>query len=376
MSETPDRQFRGTLELREDRCGYLRSPQKNYAIHPMDPFVSSDMVRRLSLRGGEDIVGAVKQANGRDRQQARLILEQILTVDGLDPGDYGERPVFTELTPIDPKIRIQFETVGGPMSMRVVDLMTPIGRGQRGLIAAPPRTGKTILLQHMAAGLAANHPDIYMMVLLIDERPEEVTEMRRTVHGEVVASNNDQNVANHIRIARLMIDKAKRMVESGQHVLILLDSLTRLGRAFNAGIRSSGRIMSGGLDIGALTEPKSVFGSARNIENGGSLTILATALIETGSRMDEVIFNEFKGTGNMEIMLTRELANQRIWPAIDLNLSGTRKEELLLGKEVVEKSYRIRRQLAGMPNVKAMPFLIEALAKHPDNKRFLETISL
>jgi transcription termination factor Rho len=228
----------------------------------------------------------------------------------------------------------------------------------------------------MAAGLAANHPDIYMMVLLIDERPEEVTEMRRSVHGEVVASSNDENVASHIRIARLMLEKAKRMVETGQHVLILLDSLTRLGRAFNAGVRSSGRIMSGGIDINALAEPKSIFGAARNIENGGSLTILASALIETGSRMDEVIFNEFKGTGNMEIMLTRELANLRIWPTMNLNQSGTRKEELILGKETAEKVYRIRRQIANMDFVKAMEKLIEVLGKYPDNPAFLETINL
>ncbi|HPZ99861.1 MAG TPA: transcription termination factor Rho, partial [Phycisphaerae bacterium] len=259
-----------------------------------------------------------------------------------------------------------------PMSMRVIDLLTPIGRGQRGLIAAPPRTGKTVLLQQMAAGIAANHPDLYMMVLLIDERPEEVTEMRRTVRGEVVASSNDQDVASHLRIARLMIAKAKRMVEAGQHVLILLDSLTRLGRAFNQAVRSSGRIMSGGVDINALTEPKAIFGAARNIEGGGSLTILASALIETGSRMDELIFNEFKGTGNMEIMLNREMANLRIWPAMDLKQSGTRKEELLLGAAAVEKIARIRRQIAGMPNDKAMLTLIDALSKYPDNESFLK----
>jgi transcription termination factor Rho len=296
-------------------------------------------------------------------------------IDGLPADQRMGRKPFNELTVVDPRERIRFETPGGPMTMRVLDMMTPIGRGQRGLIAAPPRTGKTILLQQMSAGIAANHPDLYMMVLLIDERPEEVTEMRRTVHGEVVASSNDENIASHVRIARLMIAKAKRRVEAGQHVLILLDSLTRLGRAFNSNIRSSGRIMSGGVDINALTEPKAIFGAARNIEDGGSLTIMASALIETGSRMDELIFNEFKGTGNMEIMLNREMANQRIWPAMDLKQSGTRKEELLLGTDAVNKIVRIRRQIVSMPNDKAMLTLMDTLAKYPDNATFLKSMA-
>ncbi|GMU20010.1 MAG: hypothetical protein AMXMBFR13_01110 [Phycisphaerae bacterium] len=366
----------GTLELHDKGWGFLRSAKRNYAIHPSDPLVTSDVVRRLSLRGGETITGAVHRGNGRQPgPQSQFCLAKVESVNGLSPDASAELRPFPELTVVDPHQRLRFETPGGPMPMRVIDLMTPIGRGQRGLIAAPPRTGKTVLLQQMAAGLAANHPDIYMMVLLIDERPEEVTDMRRSVHGEVVFSSNDQNIASHIRIARLMIEKAKRMVEGGQHVLILLDSLTRLGRAFNAGIKSSGRTMSGGVDIRALEEPKAIFGAARNIENGGSLTIMASALIETGSRADELIFNEFKGTGNMEIMLNREMANLRIWPAIDLNQSGTRKEELLLGREAIEKLYRVRRQLAPMPNVKAMQTLLDTLSKHASNDQFLASLA-
>ncbi len=366
----------GTLEIHEKGYGFLRSPKRNYAVHPADPFVPPDMIKRFLLRGGEHISGAVERANGRGGQpQAQFRLAGLEAVNGMDPGDRATLTLFNDLTVVDPRQRLRFETKGGPLTMRVVDLMTPIGLGQRGLIAAPPRTGKTILLQQMAAGIAANHPDLYMMVLLIDERPEEVTEMRRTVHGEVVASSNDENTASHLRIARLMIAKAKRMVEAGQHVLILLDSLTRLGRAFNAGIRSSGRIMSGGVDINALTEPKSIFGAARTIEHGGSLTIMASALIETGSRMDELIFNEFKGTGNMEIMLNREMANQRIWPAMDLKQSGTRKEELLLGPDVVTKIYRIRRQIASLPNEKAMQSLLDVLGRYPDNETFLKNLA-
>lgn len=366
----------GTLELLEKGWGFLRSAKRNYAINPADPLVPTDLVRRYSLRGGETVVGPLQRGHGRQQGvQAQVSLRAIDKVDGLAPDARAALTTFNELTVIDPRQPIRFETPGGPLTMRVLDLMTPIGRGQRGLLAAPPRTGKTILLQQMAAGIAANHPDLYMMVLLIDERPEEVTEMRRTVHGEVVFSSNDQNIASHMRIARLMIEKAKRMVESGQHILILLDSLTRLGRAFNAGIRSSGRTMSGGVDIRAMEEPKAIFGAARNIEHGGSLTIMASALIETGSRMDELIFNEFKGTGNMEIMLSRDLANLRIWPAMDLNMSGTRKEELLLAKETIEKIYRLRRQLSPQTPVKAMQTLLEWLSKWPSNQQFLDSLA-
>ncbi len=291
-------QLRGTFELVPRAGGFLRDQVNNYRVKPTDPFISEKLARALGLRGGETIL--VEKPPPVRQGAATLEAKHVLAINDADVQKYLDVKPFEELTAIDPQQRVQFEIKGGSPSMRVVDLMTPIGLGQRGLIVAPPRTGKTMLLQQMAAGVAANHPDVYMMVLLIDERPEEVTEMSRAVHGEVVHSSNDQDIASHVRIARLMTEKARRMVESGHDVFILLDSLTRLGRAFNAAIRGGGRIMSGGLDIRALTEPKSIFGAARKVENGGSLTIIASALIDTGSRMDEVIFNEFKGTGNME----------------------------------------------------------------------------
>jgi len=357
----------GTFEPDGKGGGFLRSAQRNYSVHPTDPRVSPDLVKRHRLIAGETVAGT-----GRASKKSRTTeLVVVTSINGHAPDVFAERTPFAALVAIDPDRPVRFEIPGGSPSMRVVDLMTPIGFGQRGLICAPPRTGKTVLLQQMAAGVATNPPAVYMMVLLIDERPEEVTEMRRTVRGEVVASSNDLDVASHVRIARLMIEKARRHVECGENVFILLDSLTRLGRAFNAAIRNSGRIMSGGLDIRALEEPKAIFGAARNVENGGSLTIIASALIDTGSRMDEVIFNEFKGTGNMEIMLSRDMANQRLWPAIDLNLSGTRKEERLLTKDALELSYRIRRTFATRSPINAMQALLDALGKHPDNRAFV-----
>jgi len=330
------------------------------------------MIQQFRLRGGETIVGSVS-ANRRGRAPQLAAIE---TINDRTPEDYAELTPFAELTVIDPRERIRFETPNGPLAMRVVDLLTPIGKGQRGLIVAPPRTGKTVLLQQMAAAVAANHPEITMIVLLIDERPEEVTEMRRTVRGEVVASSKDQDTASHVRTARLVIAQAMRHVECGRDVLILLDSLTRLGRAFNVFVGTSGRTMSGGLDIRAMHEPKSMFGAARNIEGGGSLTIIATALVETGSRMDELIFNEFKGTGNMEIVLSRELANKRIWPAMDLRQSGTRKEELLLAPQVLGKCHRIRRMLQASPPDKQMQTLLDRLAQHPTNDAFLAALAV
>ena len=364
----------GTFEPNGRAGGFLRSAESNYRIRPTDALVPTDLCRALRLRGGETVVGTLEENSGDKRRGSRKLLE-VQTVNDQSVDDHLDTQPFEELTAIDPDQAVRFETPGGSLSMRVVDLMTPIGLGQRGLIVAPPRTGKTVLLQQMAAGVACNHPDVYIMVLLIDERPEEVTEMRRNVSGEVIASSNDQDVASHMRIARLMIEKAKRLVESGRDVLVLLDSLTRVGRAFNVGIRTSGRIMSGGLDIRALTEPKAIFGAARNVEDGGSLTIIASALIDTGSRMDEVIFNEFKGTGNMEIMLSRELANRRLWPAIDLNLSGTRKEERLLTPEALAVSHQIRRSLVSDSPTRSMELLLEELRRHPDNARFVARMS-
>jgi len=384
--------FVGVYERTDRESGFLREQKSNYRVKPGDPFLGPELVRTLGLKGGEVIECTTKPGKEK-RARTKTVVGDILSVQGSDPKEYESVVAFDELTAIDPKQAVRFETQGGPLSMRIIDLMTPIGLGQRGLIVAPPRTGKTVLLQQMAAGIAANHPDVYMMVLLIDERPEEVTDMRRSVNGEVVSSSNDEDIASHVRIARLINQKARRMVEAGRDVFVLLDSLTRLGRAFNAddgrsgggrnggrggnryGGRGGGRTMSGGLSVGALNEPKQIFGAARNVENGGSLTIVASALIETGSRMDEVIFNEFKGTGNMEIMLSREMANRRVWPAIDLNQSGTRKEELLLTPEALEVSYKIRRSLLERGEIRAMETLLASLEKFPDNAAFVANFS-
>jgi transcription termination factor Rho len=360
----------GTFEAMERGPGKVRSAAANYQPRPQDPTVSPRVAAALGLRGGETL--SVRNSGNGARMPSIERPEQVALVDGLSLDDRRERKPFDELTAIDPRERLAFETKGGPLSMRIVDLLTPIGLGQRGLLVAPPRTGKTVLLQQMAAGIAANRPEIYMMVLLIDERPEEVTDMRRTVRGEVVASSNDREVASHVRLARLMLEKAKRMVEVGRHVIVLLDSLTRVGRAFNAFIDGGRRIMSGGLDARALTEPKGIFGGARNCEDGGSLTILASCLIETGSRMDDVIFNEFKGTGNMEIVLSREPANRRVYPAIDLGQSGTRKEELLLPPDWLKASHEIRRKLLDQPPSRAIERLNEAMGRFPDNASFVK----
>jgi len=363
----------GIFEPNGKSGGFIRDPAQNYRAKPTDPRVSEQVIRSCGLRGGELVVGAAKAPSKNARGRA-VEVDTIDTINDLPADEFAERAPFEELTVIDPETPVRFETEGGPTAMRIVDLLTPIGLGQRGLIVAAPRTGKTILLQQLAAGLAANHPDVYMMVLLIDERPEEVTHMRKSVNGEVVASSNDHDIASHVRIARLMISKAKRLVEAGRDVFVLLDSLTRLGRAFNASIRGSGRIMSGGIDIRALNEPKSIFGAARNIEDGGSLTIIASALIDTGSRMDEVIFNEFKGTGNMEIVLTRDLANLRIFPAIDLEASGTRKEELLLTADALNASHTIRRTVVGKGARRSMEMVLDLTSRYPTNRTLVETV--
>ena len=408
-SESKDNSITGTFEPSGERGGgFIRIAKSNYRMQSSDPVVSEKMRAELQLRGGETIIGEAtmskqkhrprqdkgrNQRNGRNQRDgrggrnhrdrggnrdsqpvSRLQLQNVASINGRNLDDYAAVEPFEELTAINPHDQLKFSTPDGPSSMRVVDLMAPIGLGQRGLIAAPPRTGKTVLLQQMAHGIATNHPEIYMMVLLIDERPEEVTEMRRTVNGEVIASSNDEEVANHIRLARLMTAKAKRHVEMGEDVVILLDSLTRLGRAFNVGNRGRGRTMSGGLDISALLEPKAIFGSARKVEDGGSLTIIASSLIETGSRMDDVIFNEFKGTGNMEIMLSRKMADRRVWPAIDLLLSGTRREELLLDEASLKASTAIRRTLTDRNPIEAMDKLTAVLMKCPNNDEFVRHV--
>ncbi|MEK6677677.1 MAG: transcription termination factor Rho [Planctomycetota bacterium] len=362
----------GVFELARD-IGWLRKPNMGYRPKRDDVQVLANIVQQYGLRGGELVVGTIAPLNGGNA--ARRVLSTVSTINNLEAAAYVETKPFEELTAIDPHERLRFEIPGGSPSMRVVDLLTPIGLGQRGLIAAPPRSGKTILLQQIAAGISANHPDIYMMVLLIDERPEEVTHMQRTVHGEVVASCNDHDATAHVRLAKFVIQRAKRLVECKQNVVILLDSLTRLGRAFNTEVRGGGKIMSGGIDSRALAEPKAIFGAARKVEHGGSLTIIASALIETGSRMDEVIFNEFKGTGNMEIMLSRDLSNKRIWPAIDLHLSGTRKEEKLLSARELPVAHMIRRRLQADSPARGMEMLLENLAKYPTNAAMVEHLA-
>ncbi len=382
MHPATDTPIVGTLE--RDQRGpnaFLRAQKSNYAAHPGDPLVPQDLIRNFRLSGGEMIEATTRpDPKGRGRRVA-----EVRSINGLPPAEYAARTPFGELTVVDPHQHIRFETPGGPTSMRLVDLMTPIGRGQRALIVAPPRTGKTTLLKQMAHAVIANEPDVLLMMLLVDERPEEVTEMRRSItpdgagwhlgKPEVVYSSNDQPAASHLRISRLMIEKAKRAVEVGRHVVILLDSLTRLSRAFNSSMGSSGRTMTGGLDINALAEPKAIFGAARNIEHGGSLTIIASVLIETGSRMDEFIFQEFKGTGNMELVLSREVANLRLWPAVDLNKSGTRKEELLLGAAATDKVYRLRRKLASMPPHGQVETLVSELERFKSNADVLAAMS-
>jgi transcription termination factor Rho len=364
----------GILEVQENRQAFLRDPKRNYAARATDPQIPAEWLRKYDLRGGELLAGPSDVVQGRAGRVARLL--GLDSINGIPLSSWQPPTPLGETTAVDPAESLHFDTPGGPVSMRIIDLFTPIGRGQRGLIVAPPRTGKTMLLQQMAHGIAVNHPEVYMLVLLIDERPEEVTEMRRNVRGEVVASSNDLDATSHVRIARLIIERARRMVESGQHIVILLDSITRLARAFNTFIGSSGRTMTGGLDIRALQEPKQMFGAARNVENGGSLTILATALIDTGSRADDFIFQEFKGTGNMELVLSRELANLRIWPAVDLQQSGTRKEEKLLKPDVLAKANMLRRQLHDMPPARQVQTLVEKMSPHKDLASYLATLRM
>lgn len=350
------------------RDAFVRNPAAKYAPRPADPKLDASAIGRCNIVGGEEIEfvppASAKKGSGGPR------VNKILKINDLDPQDYAERKPFTDLTAVRPDRQMRFETKGGPVSTRLVDLMTPIGFGQRGLIVAPPRTGKTVLLQQLAHGVSANYPDVFMLVLLVDERPEEVTEMRRTVHGEVFASSNDEDVQSHMRLARLISEKARRLVECGRDVFLLIDSLTRIGRAFNSGARG-GRTMSGGLDSRAMEEPKTIFGAARSAEEAGSLTIVATALIETGSRMDDVIFNEFKGTGNMELVLNRELANLRIFPAIDLAASGTRHEELLLTPPALEVSTNLRRLVLDKGPRHGMEMLLDKMGKFGSNEEFV-----
>jgi transcription termination factor Rho len=366
----------GTLEVLPDGFGFLRSPDYNYLPCPDDIYISPSQIRRFGLRTGAVVAGQIRPPKENERYFALLRVEAI---NYQDPDILTQKVVFDDLTPLHPDGRLVLETDPTEINMRVMDLVTPIGKGQRGLIVAPPRTGKTILLQKIANSVLRNHPECYVIVLLIDERPEEVTEMERSVksaHAEVVSSTFDEPASRHVQVSEMVIEKAKRMVEFGTDVVILLDSITRLARAYNTEVPHSGKILSGGVDANALHKPKRFFGAARNIEEGGSLTILATALIDTGSRMDEVIFEEFKGTGNMELHLDRRMVDKRIWPAIDVNRSGTRKEELLTDVEELRRVYILRKVLSDMNPVEAMELLINRMSRTKSNAEFLMSMNL
>ena len=364
----------GVLEVTEKGYGFLRQAKFQYKPTPGDVFVGKDFIRHGGLRTGLFLEGKVLAPTKR---KGGPKLDDILTINGKEVDDYADIIPFNDLTVVDPTPHLKLENDDGPMEMRVLDLICPIGKGQRGLIVSPPRAGKTILLQQIANAVIDNNPECFLMILLVDERPEEVTDFkRRCPEAEVVASNNDQDLASHIRVAEFTIERAKRMVEYGQDVVILLDSLTRLGRAYNRYVEGSGRTMTGGVDIRALETPKRQFGAARKAEDGGSLTILATALVETGSRMDDLIFEEFKGTGNMELCLDRKLAERRVWPAIDIPKSGTRKEELLVEPWALPKLHMLRRFLSGLSVDDEMPQLLRALEKFKTNDEFLQQLDL
>ncbi len=362
----------GVLEILPDGFGFLRSPMYNYMPGPDDIYVSPSQIRRFGLRKGDVVSGQIRPPKEGERYFALLRVQQV----GFDRPEQSKRLVlFDNLTPVYPDERFIVENGAENYSSRIIDLLTPIGKGQRGLIVAPPRTGKTMLMQTIANSINSNHPDAYLIVLLIDERPEEVTDMERTVTGEVVSSTFDEPPQRHVQVAEMVLEKAKRLVERKKDVVILLDSVTRLGRAYNAVTPSSGRVLSGGLDANALQRPKRFFGAARNVEQGGSLSIIATALIDTGSRMDEVIFEEFKGTGNMEIYLDRFLADKRVFPAIDLTRSGTRKEELLLAPDVLNRVWILRKLLASMNSIDGMEFLLEKMRGTKSNQEFLDIMN-
>jgi transcription termination factor Rho len=365
----------GVLEVLQDGFGFLRSPEANYLPGPDDIYVSPEMIRQFSLRTGDTIEGVIKAPAETERY---FSLTKATKINFDDPEKAKHKVHFDNLTPLYPDERLKMEVEDPTIkdrSARIIDLVSPIGKGQRGLIVAPPRTGKTVLLQNIAHSIATNHPECYLIVLLIDERPEEVTDMQRTVKGEVVASTFDEPATRHVAVAEMVIEKAKRLVEHKRDVVILLDSITRLGRAFNTVVPSSGKVLTGGVDANALQRPKRFFGAARNIEEGGSLTIIATALIDTGSRMDEVIFEEFKGTGNSEIVLDRKVADKRVFPAMDILKSGTRKEDLLVDKTDLQKTYVLRRILNPMGTTDAIEFLISKLKQTKTNSEFFESMN-
>ncbi len=365
----------GVVEVLSDGFGFLRSPDANYLPGPDDIYVSPSQIRKFSLRTGDTVEGEIRSPKEGERYFALL---KVNTVNFEDPQASRHKVHFDNLTPLYPEERFKMEVddpTNKDLSARVIDIAAPLGKGQRALITAPPRTGKTVFLQNVAKSITSNHPECYLIVLLIDERPEEVTDMQRTVNGEVVSSTFDEPAVRHVQVAEMVIEKAKRLVEHGRDVVILLDSITRLGRAYNTVVPSSGKVLTGGVDANALQRPKRFFGAARNIEEGGSLTIIATALIETGSRMDEVIFEEFKGTGNSEIILDRKASDKRVFPAIDIQRSGTRKEELLIDKDQLKKIYVLRRILNPMGTVDAIEFLIDKLKQTKNNDEFFESMN-
>jgi len=362
----------GVLEILPDGYGFLRSPDYNYLPGPDDIYVSPSQIRKFDLKTGDTISGNVRPPHEGEKYFALVKIEAI---NFESPEETRNKILFDNLTPLYPQERIKMETVREGTSGRVMDLLTPVGKGQRGLIVAPPRTGKTMLLQSIANSVTSNHPEVVLIVLFIDERPEEVTDMQRSVKGEVISSTFDEPAARHVQVAEMVIEKAKRLVEHKRDVVILLDSITRLARAYNTIVPPSGKVLSGGVDSNALQRPKRFFGAARNIEEGGSLTIIATALVDTGSRMDEVIFEEFKGTGNMEVILDRKLVDKRVFPAIDIQRSGTRKEELLIPKEDLQRIWVLRKVLNPLSPVEAMELLVSRLEKVRNNAEFLQNMN-
>jgi transcription termination factor Rho len=358
----------GVLEIMQDGYGFLRSADYNYLASPDDIYVSPSQIKLFGLKTGDTVKGQIRPPKEGEKYFALLRVE---SVNGKTTEEIRDRIPFEYLTPLFPEERLNLSTTHNQLSTRILDLFAPIGKGQRGMIVAQPKTGKTVLLKEIANAIAANHPEVYLMILLIDERPEEVTDMARNVKAEVISSTFDEQADRHVKIASIVLEKAKRMVECGHDVVILLDSITRLARAYNTVVPSSGKILSGGVDANALHKPKRFFGAARNVENGGSLTIIATALIETGSKMDEVIFEEFKGTGNMELQLDRKLSNKRIYPAIDVPASGTRREDLLMDKDELSRVWILRKFMADMTSLEAMDFLIDRMKNTKDNNEFL-----
>lgn len=373
--EIPLVKFVGILEMHPNGYGFLRSAENNYSRERTDPFVPGTMIEKFRLRQGVCITSMMQQ--GRRQQGPRV--REILDVDGMPPDDYVNVKSFDDekaLTPVNPDKWLQLEVGKNPMTNRVIDLLAPLGKGQRSLIVAPPRSGKTIMLQHISQGIAQNHPDVHLMVLLIDERPEEVTDMRRNVkNGEVIASSLDMDVDSHVRLSQLVIDRCKRLAEEGKDVFLLLDSITRLARAFNKWVGNNGPTMTGGVNIKAMDIPKKLFATARAFAEGGSLTIVGTALVDTGSRMDDLIFQEFKGTGNMELVLDRRLSDRRVWPSIDITQSGTRREELLLDEATLDAVTKLRRTLNSMHPVEAMEQLTKQLGRFESNREFIKLIA-